>query len=263
MTISGVPYIDIGTYNFTEGGYTPPTWSGSTYNFGEGLAGTLKQIWTDDDYVYAAVSQEFAIIEIESELKYAYSSIGCNTVWSNDDRVFIGTTSGIKWLYKTCISGSTDSPYDISNCLNDYNLQYGYSHHNILYLHGYSDEWFMFCTPNGVDVYRFEPQGYRSTTSITTAQKCFMTSTGAFYYTTSGTEWALHRMNSSTSDWTTPDVSYITGSGIFAEGIRLNDLFVTENTSQGGTDNVLFVATSSGVYVIDEEAQNYNLYYIE
>ena len=27
---------------------------------------------------------------------------------------------------------------------------------------------------------------------------------------------------------------------------------MTENTSQGGTDNVVFVATSSGVYVIDE-----------
>jgi hypothetical protein len=141
MTISGVPYIDIGEFNFTEGGYIPPSWSGSVYEFGGSLSGQLKQIWTDNDYVYAATTSEFAIIEIESELKYAYATLPCNTVWANEDKVFIGTTSGIKWLYKTCISGSTDNPYDISSCLNIYSLKHGSSGQNILYLHGYDNKW--------------------------------------------------------------------------------------------------------------------------
>lgn len=226
----------------------------------------LKQIWADDNYVYVAndtTISGFVIIEIESELNYAYADIACNTVWANEDRVFIGTTNGIKWLYKTCISGSTDSPYDLSSCLYTYSLKHGASGQNILYLHGYSNKWFVFCTSSGVDVYKFEPQSYRSTASLTGAQKCFMTSTGKFYYTVSGVQWSLNRVDSSTMDWTDPSRAYITGSGIFGAELRINDMFVTEFTSQTNTDNVIFAATSSGIYVIDEYDLNYNKYDIE
>jgi len=65
------------------------------------------------------------------------------------------------------------------------------------------------------------------------------------------------------SDWNDPDYSYITGSGIFESGIELNDVFITENTSSNGINNTIFCATSSGVYVIEEETEEYAIYYIE
>jgi hypothetical protein len=262
-TISGATYIDGGIFNFTEEGYVAPSWSGSEYTFGTGLAGTVNQIWTDDTYVYTATTETLAIYEIESELQYAYINGDVSTVWANDYRVFFGTaSSGIKYLYKTCISGSVVAPYDLVDCMYDYTPPYGITSNNIRYIHG-SGDLIMWCTDSGIDVYKLEPNGYRSYTTTSGAQKCFMTSAGKFYYTISGTEWSLNRVNSSLSNWTDPSYSYVTGGAILASGISINDMFVTENTSRYNTDNVIFTATSSGVYVIDEETLNYDNYYLE
>jgi len=260
-TISGAEYIDGGIFDFTEGGYTPPTWSGSTYSFGAGVLGTINQIWTDSNYVYTATTQELAIVSIETEQKYAYINQPSNTVWANDDRVFIGTTNGIKYFFKTCISGSATEAYDISPCLRTHNLKYGVLSSDIKYLHGYSDNWLAICTLSGIDIYKPEPQGYRSTASIDGVQKCFMTSTGKFYYTVSGTEWSLNRVDSPTMDWTTPDKSYIAGAEIFSGGLSINAIFVTEGTATDTINNVLFTATSSGIYAIEEGTELHNIYY--
>ena len=260
-TISGAEYIYGGIFDFTEGGYSAPTWSGSTYTFGAGLAGEVNQIWTDSDYVYVATNAELSITDIESELVYAYISGNFNTIWANDDRIFLGTASGIKYLYKTCISGSTYTPYNLADCMYDYTPPYGTTSDSIRYIHG-NDDFIMWCTDLGVDVYRLEPNGYRSYTTVSNAYKCFMTS-DKFYYTISGSEWTLSRVNSTLVNWAIPDYSYTTGSGIFGAGLSINDIFITEDTSQNNHDNVIFAATSSGVYVIDEETLNKNVYYTE
>jgi hypothetical protein len=247
-------------FNFTDSGYvaTPPY----SFDFGAVL-GELNQIWTDANYVYAASSVALSVIELGSELEYAYITGDFNTVWANDDMIFLGTaSSGIKYLYKTCISGSVIDAFDLTSCMYDYTPPYGITSNNIRYIHGNAN-FIMWCTDLGVDTYRLEPNGYRSYTMVSGAQKCFMASTGKFYYTVSGTGWSLNRVNTSYANWTEPDYSYITGSGIFSAGTSINDIFITENTSQTNTDNVLFVATSSGAYVIDEETLDYNVYYIE
>ena len=63
-TVSGVPLIGGFTFDFTEGGYLPPTWSGAVYSFASSI---LNQVWTDDDYVYAATNVGVAVIDITTE----------------------------------------------------------------------------------------------------------------------------------------------------------------------------------------------------
>ena len=227
----------------------------------------LYQIWTDYDYVYAAIETGLDIYDIESELKYAYVTYsgGFSTVWANNDYVFIGTTdSGVKYLSKTKISGSISYPIDLSvhlSSLSDLTF-YSPGSDDILYLHGNSDK--LLCiTPAGVDVIKINPQSYKSCTTISGAKKGFITSTGTFYYTVSGTtNWSLNRVNTCLFDWGAPDYSYTT-SGVLATGISINDIFATENTAHDGVSNTLFVATSSGVYVIDEGSDEYIIYYKE
>ncbi len=226
------------------------------------VSGTLNQVWIDDSYVYAATTEELSIIDIESELKYAYIEGNFNTLWANDTRIFLGTASGIQYLYKTCISGSIASPYDLVDCMYDYYPPYGTTSNNVRYIHG-NDDFIMWCTDLGVDVYKLEPNGYRSYTTTNGTQKCFMTSTGKFYYTVSGIEWTLSRVDRSLVDWVIPDYSYITGSGIIDSGLSINDVFITEETSSDETSNTLFIATSRGTYVIDEGTLDYNVFYVE
>ena len=246
--------------------YTPPVSSAADLIFGE-IGEIFYQVCTDD-YIYAATSQGLKIYDITSESVYAYVTYsgGFNTVWVNDDKVFVGTTTnGVKYINKTCISGSIGSPYELVTCLEDFSdLTYYHelTSDNIRYIHGSGDVLCM-VTDSGVDVVKIDPQSYRSYTNISGAKKCFMTAAGKFYYTVSGTEWALNRVDSCLYDWTEANKEYTVGSGIFESGIELNDMFITENTSSTSIDNTLFIATSSGIYIIDAETENYSIYYME
>jgi hypothetical protein len=248
--------------------YTPPLGDVADLILGY-VSSFLHQICNDENYVYAATTLGLDIYDIETEEKYAYITYdnGFNTVWANDNRVFLGTTnSGVKYFNKTCISGSVINPYDLSVYFSDLSGLTYYSSltsNYIKYIHGNGDK-LLVITNSGIDVVKLDPQSYRSYTTITSGVKGFMTSTGKFYYTVSGTnEWSIHQLNTCLVDWSLPDSVYRTGGGIFAEGITLNDIFITENTASDGTSNTLFVATSSGVYVIDEFDDSYDVYYIE
>ncbi len=292
-SVSGVPIIGGIIFDFTESGYAAPTWSGGVYSFGEAVEldcylawvesntgqwsesnqnqwnvcfnDLLNQIWSDDDYVYAAITFGLDIISMAAEQKIAYieHKLGFNTVWANDDRVYLGTTfSGIKYIDITCVSGTVGSPLDLATCLIDYVSPFGVSSQTIRYIHGTSDDYLMCCTDAGVDVYYMKPTMYRSTHETTGAYKCFMTSSGKFYYTSvSGSEWSLNRVDKPLWDWTSPDYSYTTSGTILQAGLTINDIFVTENTASNSTDNTVFIATTSGVYVIDEGSLDYVVYY--
>lgn len=258
--------------------YTPPIASEANFNFISfytpsstdlyiGIGAELKQVWSDDIYVYAATTDGLDIYDIESEEKCAYLffNTGFTTVWGNDDRLFLGTlSSGVKYIEKTSISGSILDPYNLFVYLNDFENYPDITSDGIKYLHGYNDI-VLIVTESGVDVVRYiTVPTYHKFTTVTGGGKCFMTQSGKFYYTINdGGIWSLNRMNTCVVDWSVPDVTYTTGSGIFDEGLSINDIFVTENTSSTQTDNVIFAATSSGVYIIDEELQLYKIYYIE
>ena len=144
----------------------------------------------------------------------------------------------------------------------DYTSPFGISSQNIRYIHGSGDDYLMCCTNLGVDVYYKKPTMYRSTATISGTRKCFITSTGKFYYTTvSGNTWCLNRVDKPLWDWTAPDYAYVAGVNILPANLGINDIFVTENTASNTTDNTVFIATTSGVYVIDECNLDYNSYF--
>jgi len=203
-------------------------------------------------------------VNIEGMGAYANDDLGYVTVWSNESKVFVGSTSsGVKYLNKSDITYDIDNPINLTCFMRDYLNYPDISSNNIRYLHG-NDELLLCITDSGVDVYKLGMQAYRSTSSESNAYKGFMTSTGKFYYTVSGSnEWSVHRVNTCLFDWSIPDAEYKTGGSILASGIKLNDIFVTENTSSDGISNTLFIATSSGVYMIDEGSNKYNIYYKE
>jgi len=250
-TVSGVPIIGGITFNFNVGGYIPPSASGTIYNF-QYSEYTLNQIWSDDDYIYAATSFGLDIIDKieEDKIAYIHYNGGFNSVWANDDVVYLATSaSGIKHFNKTCISGTVLIPENLVVCLSDYTSPFGITSQTIRYIHGSSDDYLMCCTNSGVDVYYLKPTIYRSSATISGAKKCFMTSTGKFYYTTIT---GVNRVDKPLWDWTTPDYEYYAGSGILASGIEVNDIFFHD---------LLFIATTSGVYEINEDTLDYNIYY--
>lgn len=243
--------------------YTPPVGSNADLVFGVG-AEIFYQVWTDD-YVYAATSEGLRIYDITAEGEYAYVTYsgGFNTVWANEERIFVGTTTdGVKYINKTCVSGSVGSPYELVACLadlSDLTYYHELTSDGIRYIHGSGD---ILCvvTNLGVDVVKIDPQSYRSYTTISGAKKCFMTSSGRFYYMMLDT---LHVMYTCLYDWTVSNKEYTVGGGIFESGIELNDVFITEQTSSDNTSNTIFTATTSGAYVIDEGTEDYIIYYTE
>ena len=221
----------------------------------------LNQIWSDI-YVYAATVSGLDIIDIESEKKYAQltCSGGFTTVYADDYKVYLGTTeNGIKYINKTCISGSIFAPIELYSCLTDY-VEQSLTSDEIRYIHG-NNGFLMCCTAAGVDVIKKEPHGYRSYTTTSGARKCFMTSTGKFYYSTcSGTSWELNRINVALTDWVTPD--YVYGDPLISSN-EITDMFVTEGTASDGVSNTLMVATTSGIYIVDEYDLSLKIYYTQ
>lgn len=250
------PDSDLANLIFS-GSYTPPGSLVANLIFGaEGEEEFLYQISIDDDYVYAVTSNGLDIYDITSESKYAYITYdgGFSTLWVNDDYVFLGTSSnGVKYLDKNSITGSIGSPHDLSSYLNNLGDLTYYSNltsDNISYIHGNDDK--IVCTTTvGVDVVKLNPQSYRSFTLIGGADKCFMSSNDEVYYTVlSGSTWFVYKITDSDHDWSSPDKIY----NIFSS-LTINDVFVDSNN--------IYAATSSGVYVIDESDDSYDVYYIE
>jgi len=234
------------------------------YQWGESLDlfDYLKQIWTDENYVYAATLGGLNIVELESEQKYAQLTYngGFNTVWADDVKVYLGTNNdGIKYINKTCISGSISNPAELTGCLKDYGEQ-SLTADKVRYIHG-NNEFLMCCTSVGVDVIKKEPNGYRSYTTVSGARKCFMTSTGKSYYSTyNGVSWKLNRVDTSLTDWVIP--SYVYGDPLISSN-EITDIFVTEGTAPDGVSNTLMVATSSGIYVVAESDSSLKIYYTQ
>jgi hypothetical protein len=220
----------------------------------------LRQIWSDDNYVYAATSSGLDIIEIEAELPYAYVEYdgGFTTVWANTDKVYIGTSlSGVKYINKACISGSVSSPYELNICLADYLSVPDIMSNQIRYIHG-NNGYLAISTISGVDV---KGPGQSAKVVVDQSGKVFTTSSGGVYYITgSGTNTKINVKNQTNVDWVEPDIIYETGSFLIRE-VEILDIFVTEHTSDTGVANTIFTATSSGVYIIDEELYTSNTYY--
>ena len=222
----------------------------------------LYQIYSDDYYIYSATGSGLRVFNADTDdyVSYINYNNGFTTVAGNNAFVFLGTTnSGIKYVQKTCVSGNVDVPIDLCTCLNDYLLFPDITWNNVRYLHS-NDDFLSSITTSGIDVIKMGFQGYRSFTTFSgfeRAEKCFITSNGELYYTISGTSGSrLDVVGMTLCDWLEPDYKYLDFND---QG--LNDIFITENTSLDGISNTIFVATTSGVYVIDDGTKQVGIYY--
>ena len=213
----------------------------------------LKQIWTDDTYVYAATSDGLNIVELASELAYAHVTYydGFNSVWTDANRVYLATpASGVKYIEKACISGSIASPYELITCLTGYLNEPDILSDQVRYLHGNSGH-MIFSTASGVNYRGADPYYQRAETGIKLARKVFITPSGKMYYTTwDGSTWKINIKNADNQDWTIPDKTYEITEDVL-------DMFISERAFL----NTIFVATTSGVYVIDESTDVTDVYY--
>ncbi len=213
----------------------------------------LNQIWHDENYVYAATTDGLNIIDMVLELAYAHITYdgGFNSVWADDDKVYLATmTNGVKYVEKTCISGSTDTPYELVTCLQNYLSEPDILSNKVRYLHGNNGH-MVFSTASGInyrgsDVYYQRAEGFTKL-----SRKVFITPSGKIFYTTwDGTIWKVNIKNANNQDWNNPDKTYEITKDVL-------DIFVAERISLA----TIFVATISGVYVIDESTDESDIYY--
>lgn len=219
---------------------------------------TLNQIWTDENYVYAATTSGLSIFDITTEsgvnIIDRFSTDGYNTVWASDTHVYMGSSVyGIEYFNKDYVTNQ-----GIESYVSSYEVYPFLSSNNVVYIHGNGSR-MLACTAAAVDVIRMDSHYITHNTNVTTAKKCFVTPNyDYYYYLVSGTSnYQIHRLNGNTSDWTTPDVMYATGSGFLSDATIIRDFCVTEHTSTAGDDNTLFMATDNGVYVYDEGTEEY------
>ncbi len=250
-------------YVWSEDGFYE--WIDTPYaEWGESGAGVLYQVWMDQVYAYAVTSSGLSIIDLEtgSNVSYINNREGFTTIWGNDDTIYVGTYGdGLKYIDKTTISGNSDSPYDLSLSLVDYSYYYNVTSDYIKYIHGNEDT-LTVVTASGVDILNNGPNGYKSYFYNENVTKCFMTTASETYYIIRETaDEGIFRLDSPKCDWTVPDASYKPGQSFLPTGIGSNDVFVTVKTSANKTNNTMFVATTSGAYVFDEETTEYDLYY--
>lgn len=180
-------------------------------------------------------------------------SIGVTSVWADEDHVYFSTTYSGTFL--ATVSGlETWQPYkqepDITS-------------NEVRYIHGNGD-YICATTVSGVDRYKIST-GDREYITLSDAHKCFQVNTGDYYYATnpvSGTS-TLHAVYESGGGHT-----YLAQQDAVIGDVSINDIYVTEGTSEYSYGNVLFLATTSGAYVIeerrgDEDNCRKKIYYIE
>ena len=133
-------------------------------------------MWTLDPYVFKASSEGLKIFDLASEslVHLAEFTGGINSVWANNQYVYVATTSS--GIYKTQLATVTGTmvfePYKsypniTNNCVN--------------YIHGNGD-YLLAATLSGIDRYNTLTDT-REYSLIENLDKCFQTTGGDYYYT--------------------------------------------------------------------------------
>jgi len=199
-----------------------------------------RNVWINEPYIYGATTSGVNIYSSISENKVAevVYPTGINAVWADDSYLYMATTnSGVLRLPVSTISGT----YNVTPNIVGYKNYPNITNNNVGYLHG-ADEFLCATTISGVDHFNTVSGTRIYTTVVSNPTKCFQISKGYFYYVDSN----LHVMYDNSSNWTSPDYTYVKGDIILSATI--SDLFVIENTP-----NVLLIATTNGAAVIEEK----------
>ena len=225
----------------------------------------LRQIYSEENKVFSVTSIGMDLFDMDSnKVSYIINRNGFNTVCGSQDFIYLGTPyNGIKYLEKTTLSGNIEEPVDLEGNLIDYDYSNNVSSNEIKYIHcNYYNNILSVVTSKGIDVLNNNcGNKFKSTTVNSNIMKCFLTSKNELYYFTHGADIdGIFKMRSVLCDWEVPQVSYLVGHSFLPTNTRINDIFITENTSINGNNNTLFVATNDGAYVVDEESMEFAKY---
>lgn len=218
----------------------------------------LFQVFTKNNYVYAAVQKGIEIFDLTTNASIYIREVPntrITTIWGNDTTLFFGGIGGLFYI-------------DYENLHNDYENStisgsFSLKSNTVNYIHGKNKE-LLVTTSSGVEYFNWSSNPtIKSSTYIENAGKCFLTSDAAYYFTNtvvSGESyWTLNKKQNLITDWAQPTKTFSTGD-TFTLSTALTDIYVTEKTTING-NNTIFCATTSGIYVIDEDENKKAIYY--
>lgn len=198
-----------------------------------------------------------------------------NAITIKNDVLYLATQNdGVQSFPISNVSGTEIcSAIGLTNYVSDYK-KYPYITDNEVKDLSFAGDYMCVVTTSGVDHFNLGSSDsyYRSFATASGVQKCWQTSTGKFYYMFFD---KLITIYNHMCDWDESSIGYTYETGgvgnlFFPDECMLNDLAVIERTSiygtpRGKTNNLLFLATTSGVVMIeerqgDEENSRYKQY---
>lgn len=207
-------------------------------------------IWTTNNYIFESTISGANVYSTSAVLSGTVSSeFPVSSVWADDDYLYLGTTvSGIIRTPISSISGG------VFNNLSYYKAEPEITDDETVYIHG-AGNYLLVTTAAGIDQFDLNTNNRLYNTTLSGATKCFQTTTSGFYYAVSGT---LERIYDDGSTF-----SYSPGAGIIPQDVSINDIHVNEFVN-----NVIFLATTDGIVVIEEDKGNesncrFKYYYTE
>ncbi len=174
---------------------------------------------------------------------------GVNSVWANDDYLYIATTnSGVLMSPMSSISGS------IYNDLSIYKTYPDISNESVNYIHG-DGNYLCVATISGAHIFDLTTNSGVYTNTSILADKCHQLADRTSYYIYDNNLRTVYNDNSTHL--------YSAGDGLIPTVSGINDVYVVS-----GTKNLILLATTDGVTVIEENKgveaiSRFKYYYIE
>ena len=171
------------------------------------------------------------------------------SVWANNDYLYVGTVnSGIIWSPMSSISGAVYDDFSIYKTYPDI------CNSNVNYVHG-AGNYLCVTTISGVNIIDLTTNSGIYTNTSIIADKCHQMPDTTSYYIYDD---KLRTVYSDTSTYL-----YQSSDDIIPSGVEMNDLYVVS-----GTKNLILLATTDGVVMIEENKGNetnsrFKYYYIE
>lgn len=218
----------------------------------------LFQVFTKNEYVYAAVQKGIEVFDLNTSASLYIREVPntrITTIWGNATTLFFGGIGGL--FYIDYVNLHAD--YENATISGSFPLK----SQIVRYIHG-KDTSILVTTSSGVEYFNWSSNPViKSNTYIENAGKCFLTSDSAYYFTNTTLSgeayWTLNKKQNLITDWTQPTKTFNTGD-TFTLSTALTDLYITERTTTSG-NNTIFCATTSGIYVIDEDEDKKAIYY--
>lgn len=211
----------------------------------------LNAICWDSASIYMTTTSGlyiYNVLDLENYQYFIPIEGGANSLWCDTNNVYIATNTGIYELDKCTPTGFTiyaEYPFINSN--------------TVRHIHGNSNI-ILSCTDVGINITRRSSK-YTTYCYEDNSTKCFVSGNNSCYYTTNSSGiYSVNKLINNNSNWVIPDLVYSAGNSFLPANITINDVFVSDN-------ELLFVATNSGIYIYDElnddyyvfgESNNYN-----